>query len=216
MATISRNPVSVFSAGSWSTQGGGVGAALVTVVTDANDATYVHDAVLSELLLYEFADITGVPASAPLTSVILVSRWQNPSAGADGSSALAARIGGGNQLSPAQGWVPGFTDYSYVSWTGLSSVGDYNASQFGAIETNYSAVPARLVELYATITYQLLAGIMPYMLLQVGALIALGLHELPKVAAALARQTGHRLHADEYEQAWRELQAYRHPRFYFL
>jgi hypothetical protein len=150
--TIIRSPAAVHTLNQWeSTHGIGTE---VSVVADSSDGTYMGNinGGAFEDLLYEFQNIDA-PDSCPIVSCILTTRVLYPDSGAIMFS--RARVGG---ILHAGGphTAPGGTPTIMTEmdeWAGVvTTVGRFNAAQFGCY-ANWSSAPPALVSLSGTVTY---------------------------------------------------------------
>jgi len=139
MVLVTKQVTSVNTLGSWT-------GTPATALADGSDATYTENAAINDVLYMNIEDITETSTGALVASCTAKSRWDDPTAGTT-VSRLTAFINGGAQVSPSQGWSAGAQGYNYAGWTGIATVGIFNASLFGGEEINYITVPARFTKL---------------------------------------------------------------------
>lgn len=210
-----RKPTSVWASAAWTFSTSG----LVADVTDANDATYDSDAMLSEDLLFDCEDVAapGAPGMA-VTSCILNTRMWNPSAGADGQLLPRANIGGTFYSGTSRAPVAGYFNFTDSFTTQITSTDLFNGAKFGAQSGNYSTNPLRLVEVSVDVTFVVPEGGFAFLIGQyLGPLVAIGLRDTPALLREIERLSRGRLRflPGEDLAAWRELRDARWPHFFF-
>lgn len=151
-------------------------------------------------------------------------RWKKSTNTNPGRIALGIYLGGNFSMDSEQDPTITFADRSVSlsrpgggSWT----ASDVNSAEL-VLRTfdpdGSDDEDVQTTTLCAAVESGLAPGAFAALMLQwLGPLVAVGLHELPKIAGAIrARSRGRvRFHRAELEPAWRELREYRYPRSWF-
>lgn len=211
MPVLTKKPSGVNTAGTWAFNTTG----LFQDVADASDASYVVNGTLADNLYLDYEDITEFSSGALINALTVNSRFQNPSAGADGSMIIKTIFSTvGAVDSPDQAPGAGFIDYPFVMTASVlgKTVADFNSSVFGGRETNFVINPLRLVKQSVDIdvappagAWASFAGLWWAGLIGAG----LGMEHMPALVRDLYRRHQIRVKRDEYAEL---LEAFRAPR----
>ena len=208
MALETLRPTSVFVGATWTFNTVG----LFQDASDSLDTTWDRTFTLADDILFEYANLVLVAGA--VSAVTLNTRWEFI-AGSGGSVFMRWRISGSTSSSAS--YAPGagvFTTQNDLLSV-LPTFALINGSQFGAQLDNYGPGPdpPQLLDQWLDVTILPTAGMLSSIIGQyLGPLVAVGLHEMPRLAREVLRRSRGRISIErrELEQAWRELRAAPH------
>lgn len=212
MPTTTLNPASIGTFDSFTLTAGATKVIAVTTPDDDN-TTYLTEGTPTDRQSFNMDDLPT--EAAVVTAHTMRVRLRNDSIGSPQAKPFI-RSGGVNSDGTAISITGAWVTYSQTDIVSLQTPALVNAAECGLLFTTDGGGD---VVNWTTLTWDVSwerAGGLVFLLLSLGPLCAVGLHEMSKLASLIQARTGTLIRPHEYLDAWRELKSYRHPRHIFL